>query len=66
MVVLASCSQPIGLRSKILLLRWTRFFEWNRLKVTSGYGLGIMPSNLEGAVTHFLNVLLSSERDYGS
>lgn len=52
MIVLAACRKLVGLRCKVLLLRRTRFFEGNGLKVASGDGLGVVPTYLECTVTH--------------
>ena len=52
MIVLPACRELVGLRCKALLLGWTRFFERNGLKVTSRYGLGVVPTYLERAVAH--------------
>lgn len=52
MVVLSACCELVTLRCKVLFLRRTRFFERNGLKVTSRYGLGVVPTYLECTVAH--------------
>lgn len=52
MVILASCREPVRLRGKVLVLRRARLLERDRLEVACGYGLAVVPADLECSYTH--------------
>ena len=53
MVVFAASRKPVRLRGELLVLRWTRLLERNRLEVTRRDGLRVVPADLQCPDAHY-------------